>query len=173
MRAFVEITMKHMRPITIASAFALALLGAALAGVVAHANARATTKTINVSEKEFKITLSPKKVAPGKVKFVVKNVGKLTHGLDISGPGVAKKHTPLIKPGKSATLTITVKSGGKYTIWCPVPGHEAQGMKTTLTVTGTPTTTSGGGGGGGGGGYGGGGSTTTTDTSGGGGDAWS
>jgi uncharacterized cupredoxin-like copper-binding protein len=163
--------MKHMRPIAIAAAFALALLGAALAGVVAHAGARAT-KTITVSEKEFKITLSSKKMAPGKVKLVVKNAGKLSHALVIAGPGVTKKRTPLIKPGKKATLTITVRSG-KYAIWCPVPGHEAQGMKTTLTVTGTTTTTTDSGGGGGG--YGGGnsgGTTTQTDTSGNGGDAW-
>jgi len=161
-----------MRPITILAAFGLALLGAALAGVVAHASARTTTKTINVTEKEFKITLATKKVAPGKVKFVVKNVGKLSHALELSGPGVSKKRTPLINPGKQATLSVSVKSG-KYTIWCPVPGHAAQGMKTSLTVTGTQSTGGGGGGGGvGGGGYGGG-STTTTDTSGGGGDAWS
>lgn len=161
--------MKHTRPITIASVFALALLGAALAGVVAHASARATTRTISVTEREYKITLSSKKVAPGKVKFVVKNTGKLSHGLVISGPGIAKKRTPLIKPGKQATLTVTVKSG-PYGIWCPVPGHEAQGMKATLTVTGASTST--GGGGGYGGGYGGGTTTTPTDTSGGGGSAW-
>ncbi len=170
MRGFVRIHMKPMRPITIASALVLALLGAALAGVVAHAGARTTTKTITVTEKEFKITLSSKQVAPGKVKFVVKNVGKLSHALEISGPGVSKKRTPLIKPGKQATLTVTVASGS-YSIWCPVPGHAAQGMKTKLTVTGGSSSSSGGGSPGGGYGRGGGG-TTTTDSSGGGGDAW-
>lgn len=162
--------MRNIRPITIASVLALALLGAGLAGVVAYAGARTTTKTINVSEREFKLTLSSRKIAPGKVTFVVKNAGKLSHALAISGPGVSKKRTRLVKPGTKATLTITVKPG-TYSIWCPVPGHAAQGMKTTLTVAGSaPATTSGGGGGGGG--YGGGGTTTTTDTSGGGGGAW-
>jgi uncharacterized cupredoxin-like copper-binding protein len=140
-----------------ATVLAVALLGAAAAGVVAHASA--SSKTIAVTEKEYKITLTPKKATPGSVVFAVKNVGHYTHALAISGPGVATKKTALIKPGKTATLKVTLKAG-TYTLWCPVPGHAAKGMKTKLTVPGaaggpTPTTTtdtgsSGGGGGGGG-----------------------
>jgi uncharacterized cupredoxin-like copper-binding protein len=148
--------MKLTRPTTAAAALAVALLGASAAGVVAHASA--TTKTINVTEKEFHIGLSTKKGAVGSVHFVVKNTGKLSHALEISGPGVKNKRTPLIKPGKSATLTVTLRAG-TYTLWCPVPGHAAQGMKTSLKVGGSstgvgetttttpaPTTTNGGGG---------------------------
>jgi uncharacterized cupredoxin-like copper-binding protein len=154
--------MKLTRPITVAAALAVALLGAAAAGVVAHAGAN--VKTINVTEKEFHITVSGKG-AVGTVKFVVKDTGKLSHALEIKGPGVKSKRTPLIKPGKSATLTVTLKVG-TYTLWCPVPGHAAEGMKTTLKVAGAGGTS------------GGGGTTTptsapTTSTSGGGGEAWS
>jgi uncharacterized cupredoxin-like copper-binding protein len=149
--------MKLTRPTLMATVLAVALLGAAAAGVVAHASA--SSKTIAVTEKEYKITLTPKKATPGSVVFAVKNVGHYTHALAISGPGVANKKTALIKPGKTATLKVTLKAG-TYTLWCPVPGHAAKGMKTKLTVPGaagspTPTTTtdtgsSGGGGGGGG-----------------------
>jgi uncharacterized cupredoxin-like copper-binding protein len=149
--------MKLTRPTLMATVLAVALLGAAAAGVVAHASA--SSKTIAVTEKEYKITLTPKKATPGSVVFAVKNVGHYTHALAISGPGVATKKTALIKPGKTATLKVTLKAG-TYTLWCPVPGHAAKGMKTKLTVPGatggsTPTTTtdtgsSGGGGGGGG-----------------------
>ena len=138
--------MKLTRPLIVAAALAAALAGAAFAGVVAHSSA--TAKTINVTEKEFHISLSPKKGAVGPVKFVIKNTGKLTHALAISGPGVKLKKTALIKPGKSATLAVTLKSG-TYTLWCPVPGHAAQGMKTSLTVPGATTGGSGGSGGGG------------------------
>ena len=157
--------MKLTRSSTIATAFAVALLGAAAAGVVAHASAN--TKTINVTEREYHISLSGKG-APGVVKFVVKDTGKLSHALEISGPGVKGKRTPLIEPGKSATLTVTLKAG-TYTLWCPVPGHAALGMKTSLKVSGgsggsgmkggappPPTTTA-----------------PTTTGSGGGGEAWS
>ena len=152
--------MRPTRPLILATAFAVAVLGAATAGVVAHAGARA--KTITVTEKEFHITVSAKKVAPGSVRFVVKNTGKLSHALEIAGPGVKGKRTPLIKPGRSATLAVTLRAG-TYTLWCPVPGHAALGMKTSLTVGGSSS--------------GGGAAATTTTgststTSGGGGEAW-
>jgi len=148
--------MKLTRPLIVAAALAAAVAGAAFAGVVAHKSA--AVKTVNVTEKEFHISLSPAKGAAGPVKFVIKNTGKYAHGLAISGPGVKLKKTALIKPGKSATLTVTLESG-TYSIWCPVPGHAAQGMKTSFSASGgsgvSATTTS----------------ATTTD-SGGGGAAW-
>lgn len=151
--------MKLTRPLIVAAALAASLAGAAFAGVVAHRSA--TVKTIHVTEKEFHISLSPKQGAVGPVRFVVKDTGKLAHALAISGPGVKLKRTALIKPGKSATLAVTLKPG-KYTLWCPVPGHAAQGMKTSLTVPGATT-----------GGSSGAGTTTTPATSTGGGEAWS
>ncbi len=134
--------MKLTRPFIVAAALAAALAGAALAGVVAHRSA--TVTTIRVTEKEFHISLSTSKGAVGPVKFVIKNTGKYAHGLAISGPGVKlKKTAKLIKPGKSGSLAVTLKAG-KYSLWCPVPGHAAQGMKTSITVpgaTGGDTTT--------------------------------
>ena len=139
---------------------ALALAGAAVAGVVAHASASKTT--IHVTEREFKISLSATKAPAGPVRFEIKNTGKLAHALAISGAGVKTK-TKLIQPGKSAVLLVTFKQGA-YSLWCPVPGHAAQGMKAKLlTLTqsgggGSPATTTGGGSG-----------DTTTDS---GGAAW-
>jgi plastocyanin len=128
----------------------LALAGAATAGVVAHASASKTT--IRVTEREFKLGLSTRTTHAGAVRFQIKNTGKYPHALEISGPGVKKK-TPLIKPGTSAVLTATLRTGS-YSLWCPVPGHAAQGMKAALTVTG-PATAGGASPG----------TTTTTDTS--------
>ncbi|MFL5961837.1 MAG: cupredoxin domain-containing protein [Gaiellaceae bacterium] len=141
---------------------ALALAGAALAGVVAHASAAKTT--IRVTEREFKIGLSTTRAPAGPVRFEIKNTGKYPHALAISGVGVRTK-TKLIQPGKTAVLLVTLKRGA-YALWCPVPGHAAQGMKAKVTAPGsggstgtttTTTTTSTGGtttGGGYGGGYG-------------------
>jgi plastocyanin len=121
---------------------AVALAGAALAGVVAHASASKTT--IRVTEREFTINLSKTRAPAGLVRLEVKNAGKYPHSLAISGAGVKAK-TKLIKPGKSAVLIVTLKKGA-YSIWCPVPGHAAKGMKATLTApggsaAGTTTTT--------------------------------
>jgi uncharacterized cupredoxin-like copper-binding protein len=123
--------MKLTRPVLVAAALAAALAGAAFAGVVAHSTA--TVRTVSVTEKEFHISLSTRKGTAGPVKFVVRNTGKLSHELAISGPGVKTMKTVLIKPGTSATLAVTLKSG-TYSLWCPVPGHAAQGMKTSVTV---------------------------------------
>jgi uncharacterized cupredoxin-like copper-binding protein len=137
--------MKLTRPLIVAAVLAVALAGAALAGVVTHKGAN--VKTIKVTEKEFHITLSTRNGAVGPVQFVIKNTGNYTHGLVISGPGVKLKKSALVKPGKAATVAVTLKPG-TYTLWCPVPGHAAKGMRTSITVPGSSagggtTTTSG------------------------------
>jgi uncharacterized cupredoxin-like copper-binding protein len=121
--------MKLSRITLVAAAALVALAGAAVAGVVAHASSSVTT--IRVTEKEYSIHLSAKPTA-GSVRFVVRNTGTFTHALSIKGPGVSKR-TPGIGPGKSATLLVTLKSG-TYAIWCPEPGHAAKGMKASFKI---------------------------------------
>jgi plastocyanin len=130
----------HMKLIFLA---VLALAGAAVAGVVAHASASKTT--VRVTEREYKIGLSAKSAPAGAVVFQIKNTGHYAHELAIAGPGVKKK-TSMIKPGKTATLAVTLRSGS-YSLWCPIPGHAAQGMKAALTVSGGGSSSSAGAGG--------------------------
>jgi uncharacterized cupredoxin-like copper-binding protein len=139
--------MRLSRALIAAAALGLALLGAATAGVVTHTGA--AKSTITVTEREFKISLSIKTTKAGPVRLVVRNAGKYRHSLAIKGKGVSKR-TPLIKPGKSAVLVVNLRSG-RYALWCPVPGHAAQGMKATLSLAGAKATTS---------------TTTTTSTNG-------
>jgi uncharacterized cupredoxin-like copper-binding protein len=86
--------------------------------------------TVNVSEKEYKITLSKKTAKRGLVVFKVKNVGALQHGFEIKG-----RKTQLISPGKSATLRVTFLRKGHYPYKCFVTGHAALGMKGVFTIT--------------------------------------
>jgi uncharacterized cupredoxin-like copper-binding protein len=86
--------------------------------------------TVQVQEKEYKITLASAKVKAGMVTFDVKNVGKIPHNLAIQGG----KKTPDINAGKSAKLTVTLKKGS-YTLYCAIPGHRQLGMVTKLTVS--------------------------------------
>jgi hypothetical protein len=137
--------MRPSRLLLALAALAVALLGAATASYVARASV--AKSTITVTEREFHIALSARKTARGRVRFVVKNSGEYPHALAIRGAGVSKR-TPVIKPGRSAVLVVTLRSGN-YTLWCPVPGHAARGMKATVslpgavvaTSTGTTTTT--------------------------------
>lgn len=93
--------------------------------------AGATTQTtaVAVSATEFKFRLSKASVPHGKVVFTLVNKGKLAHDFWIGG-----KTSPLVQPGKSARLTVTL-GAGKLLYLCTVPGHSAAGMKGTLTVT--------------------------------------
>jgi uncharacterized cupredoxin-like copper-binding protein len=112
-----------------AAAVAVAALAAVLTPLaLAHSHA-ATVTTVSVTAKEFSFKLSKKTVPHGKVTFKVANKGHISHDFKIGG-----KKTPLIKPGKSATLKVTLKKG-KQKYLCTVPGHAASGMKGTLKVT--------------------------------------
>ena len=93
--------------------------------------ARATLfTTVNVTEKEYKITVSKKTAKRGLVVFKVKNVGAVQHGFQIKG-----RKTQLISPGKSATLRVTFVKKGHYPYKCFVTGHAALGMKGVFTIT--------------------------------------
>ena len=86
--------------------------------------APATVPTVNVTLSEFSINPADITVPPGKVSFVVANNGTMEHNFEIKG--VAK--TDNLKPGETATLTVTL-AGGHYDTLCNVPGHESSGMK--------------------------------------------
>jgi uncharacterized cupredoxin-like copper-binding protein len=101
-------------------AFALAALSAPTGG------------TVNVTAgkpSELRFTVLPKTITKGRVTFRVANRGKLVHDFKIAG-----KKTPTLKPGRSATLTVTFGKAGKYAYLCTVTGHAAGGMKGVLTV---------------------------------------
>jgi nitrite reductase (NO-forming) len=121
-----------MLPLSLAARVTSAAALLAVVGVVAApafgSRTHATASSVTVTATEFKFKLSKTSVPHGSVTFTVVNKGKLSHDFKIAG-----KKTPLIKPGKSATLTVTLKAG-KAAYLCTVAGHAAAGMKGTLTV---------------------------------------
>jgi len=96
------------------------------------AEATSAAKIVRVQEQEFKILPASLRVPAGTIVFVVKNAGKISHDLAISGPKLAKK-TRLIDAGGSVKLVVKLAKG-RYTLYCSVPGHRQLGMKATLTV---------------------------------------
>lgn len=89
---------------------------------------------MNVTEKDFSITLAKTSVSPGTYTFHVVNNGPSAHDFTINGPGVDKQKTGLLSNGSSQDLTVTLTSG-TYDVYCSVPGHKAAGMDTKLTVS--------------------------------------
>jgi len=91
-------------------------------------------KNVPVSEVEFKIKLPSTTLSPGAYTFDLTNDGHVGHDLVVDGPGVSNEKTPVIDPGKTAKLTVDLKSG-TYKLYCSVPGHEQAGMKLELKVS--------------------------------------
>jgi uncharacterized cupredoxin-like copper-binding protein len=91
----------------------------------------AHTQQIQVTESEWKVQLpSTGELKEGTYTFIVRNVGKIPHDLAIQG---MNDKTPLIKPGGTARLKVSLKTG-RYTLYCSVAGHKALGMVAQLAV---------------------------------------
>jgi uncharacterized cupredoxin-like copper-binding protein len=120
-----------MKRLAVALALALTIASVAptLAGSKTTSAIVQAATTITVTGKEFSFGLSKKSAKAGKIVFKFTNKGKIPHDFKI-----ARKKTPLIGPGKSATLTVNLKKGS-YRYICTVPGHAAAGMKGTFKVT--------------------------------------
>ena len=91
-------------------------------------------QTVQVSEKEFRITLPSTTLKPGSYTFDLSNDGHVPHDLTIQGPGVNKAHTPVINGGQHATLKVKL-SAGEYDFYCSVPGHKQLGMDVKVKVS--------------------------------------
>jgi uncharacterized cupredoxin-like copper-binding protein len=100
----------------------------------ATTSAGGIARTIQVTERDFKIELPTKTLSEGKYAFDVKNAGQTSHDLVISGPQVSNVTTPVFGPGKSVKLTVSLVKG-TYKFYCSVPGHEQLGMKLEVTVS--------------------------------------
>lgn len=75
-------------------------------------------------------TLSAK---AGTVTITLDNPSSVPHAIAVEGDGV-DQDGETVQEGGTSTVTVTLKAG-TYTFYCPVPGHEAAGMKGTLTVS--------------------------------------
>ena len=68
---------------------------------------------------------------PGPAKFVMPNKAPIQHNIALKGP--VKGAGPVVGSGGTSSFSVTLKPG-TYEFYCAVPGHEAGGMKGTLTV---------------------------------------
>ena len=93
--------------------------------------------TLRMSEKEFSISPATATAHTGKIDFTVTNDGTVVHNFAVTVAGQEFKSSD-VQAGKSIPFSVTIDQPGDYTFFCAIPGHEALGMKGTLTVTGNP-----------------------------------
>jgi len=90
---------------------------------------------VTVDASEFKFEPATLSVPAGSVTFAIHNKGNIEHEFEIfKGDQVVDEVEGLV-PGLTKDLTVTLEAGD-YTYVCKLSGHEEQGMKGTLTVTG-------------------------------------
>lgn len=115
----------------------LALAVVAVAGVCAlpASGSPDAFSFVQVTEKEFTLTLSRQSVRAGSVSMEVVNFGMDTHDLVVKGTKVGSK--PLrfkqLDPRGRTERTLRL-TPGRYAMWCSLGNHKARGMKATLVV---------------------------------------
>jgi hypothetical protein len=90
---------------------------------------------VQVTEVEFRLTLSRQAVRAGRVSIEVLNFGTDTHDLVVQrrARGARPLHVEPLQPKERAELDVRLPPG-KYDLWCSIPGHRDRGMHAVLTV---------------------------------------
>lgn len=109
--------------------------GSATTATTTTTTTAASGGMVTITEKDFSLDPSTVTVAAGKVTFEAKNAGGTDHALAIEGNGLAEQQTDTVGPHDSSFITVDLKPG-TYTMFCPIDGHRALGMKGTITVSG-------------------------------------
>jgi uncharacterized cupredoxin-like copper-binding protein len=89
-------------------------------------------RRVDVTLSEHRIDM-PGEIPAGQTSFQVRNAGKAEHSFEIIGEGIDKKFLLSVDPNDTKTLNVDLKPGA-YKVRCPMKGHEAKGMETSLLV---------------------------------------
>jgi plastocyanin len=124
-----------MRSLAAALAMVAVLAGCGGGGSGAGGGSQPAGST-KVTMTEYSFTPSSITVPNGKVVFYLVNSGSLSHDMIIRDSSKTKvAGSELISAGDSFVFTVNNLAAGSYTFVCDQPGHEASGMKASLTVT--------------------------------------
>ena len=124
-----------------------ALFGALLAAAIAlptgcsdDDQVRSDQPVVRVTLDEYAITPQDVSVPSGKVELVARNIGRLTHNLQVEIPPEDPDEqtetlgqTPTAQPGTTVSATVDLKPG-TYLMRCSLANHDDLGMTGTLVV---------------------------------------
>ena len=96
--------------------------------------AEGDVQTLTAVEEDFSISLDSDELTSGEYEIEVVNEGGATHDLVIEQNGEDIAATPVIDPGASETLAVTLEPG-EYVFYCSIGTHRSMGMEITVTVT--------------------------------------
>jgi plastocyanin len=106
----------------------------ALFALAPDATRRPPTR-MQVSATEYELALSRRAVKQGRAIIELVNLGEDPHDLAIrrNAKGARTYTTKIALPGKETTISFRLYPG-RYTLWCTIGNHRAEGMVATLTV---------------------------------------
>jgi len=118
-------------------AAAVGVVAAALIGACGGGSGNAQPSgSIQVTMTEFKFDPSSITHASGNMVFWLVNSGSTQHDMAIRDTSGKTLYTSeLVSAGDTLEFDVKGIPAGTYTIFCTQPGHEASGMRGTLTVT--------------------------------------
>ena len=119
-----------MRAIAMAVAAVAVLAGCGGGGPAQPAGSTKVTMT------EYKFDPPTISAPSGKVVFFLVNSGTTSHNMIIRDSSNKRLNgSDLVSAGDSFVFTVASIAPGTYTYFCDQQGHEASGMKGTLTIT--------------------------------------
>ena len=117
------------------AAAVLAALLVSVAGCGGSSGRAQPAGSYKVIMTEFKFDPSAITVKPGTTTFFLVNQGSVAHDMVVeTQAGQRVAGSELVQAGGEATFTVDNLAAGSYRIVCTQPGHEAAGMKGTLSV---------------------------------------
>lgn len=85
-----------------------------------------------VADGSLRFERSVSKTVPGRVAVEMINPSSIPHAVALRGSGVERTGQTVTGGGRSRVEAQL--EPGRYTLFCPVAGHEQAGMKATLVV---------------------------------------
>jgi plastocyanin len=117
---------------------AAGFLAAAVIGLAGSASAGphpSKSTAVGVSEREYRIGVYRKTVAPGTVRFNVTNFGEDAHDFTVTTRhGTVVAALPEVRSERQATLKVRLTRPGIYRLLCTQLDHAARGMRATVVV---------------------------------------
>ena len=116
---------------------AAATVGAAgLTGLAMAARKPPAVRALSAKANELVYNVKTLKAPAGPVRLVLTNRSDLAHNVALRGPKLPKPRLgKVVGKGRKSVVAFANLPAGRYTFYCSVFGHEAGGMKGTLTVT--------------------------------------
>jgi hypothetical protein len=118
----------------------LAVLALVLGGCGEDRVFRTDRPILRIKLDEYRVVPQNIVVKPGRMKFDVRNVGRLTHNLAIQipkgadGKPVELMRTETTQPGQRALPIKLTLQPGEYRLVCTIANHDDLGQYASLTV---------------------------------------